>query len=170
MKKRLLPALLISALLTFTLCALAACGGSGSSGSSASSSAPAAKATEFSFFSVVVPDGYTANEKQHYVSANPGGSMAVSVHNVSADELLETELKDSDFKEGDTLTAGSFTWKAATSDKWNSWLAPSSSPTKSPHSSVHGANLPTFSRWSATTYTGWRSRSRLPSSCSNSMR
>jgi hypothetical protein len=119
MKKRLLPALLISALLTFTLCALAACGGSGSSGSSASSSAPAAKATEFSFFSVVVPDGYTANEKQHYVSANPGGSMAVSVHNVSADELLETELKDSDFKEGDTLTAGSFTWKAATSDKWN---------------------------------------------------
>lgn len=117
MKKRLLSTLLISTLLAFTLCALAACGG-GNSASSASSSAPAAKATEFSFFSVVVPDGYTANEKQHYVSANPGGSMSVSVHNVSADELLETELRDSDFKEGDTLTAGKFTWKAATSEKW----------------------------------------------------
>lgn len=118
MKRRPATIILLGILVAAMACALAACGGGSSSSSSSAESKSAAEATEFAFFSVVVPEGYTANIEQHTVSANPGGSFYVSVQNTTADELLEIELKDEDYKEGDPITAGNFTWKVATSEKW----------------------------------------------------
>ena len=120
MKKRILAIALAGALMAVMLGALAACGGASSGSAAASGSGEgAAQATEFSFFSVVVPEGYEADAGKHLVSKEGGGSFAVSVYNAPAEELLATELKDADFAQGDDLKAGDFTWKVAHSDKWD---------------------------------------------------
>lgn len=122
MKRNFVVVLAIAAVTVLMAGALVACGGSsGASGSAASGSAaePAAELTEFDFYSVAIPEGFEASDAKNVFKATEGnGSFYVAVLNSSADELLEIELNDSDFKQGDDFVAGDKTYKVATSDKW----------------------------------------------------
>ena len=122
--KKIIVGLICGALM---LCGLAACGGSGDNGGSSSAAVAsdtgagaAVQAVEYDFYSLAMPEGFeeSATAMNVFDQTDGNGSIYIAVTNRPANELLEIELEDEDFTEGDTITANGFTYVSSVSDRW----------------------------------------------------
>lgn len=121
MKKHFVTILACGAIMALMLGVLAACGGSSGSSSassaSASSASSAGETVQGKGYTAVLPAGFKT-EKDNYYTNGENGSFYVVIGTKSAQELLETETADGDYKQGTDVVAGDLTFMVAESEKW----------------------------------------------------